>query len=126
MKANYKNRVGVFCLFCLPLLAMYLIFSFTPLIKTFFYSVTDWSGYGDYNFVGFENFLPLIGKAAGHGTECGFDDAHMCISFRCCVCIFEKSMSVCRLQSDIRSYAFDFFPRKAVYTAFGTLICSGR
>ncbi len=60
MKANYKNRVGVFCLFCLPLLAMYLIFSFTPLIKTFFYSVTDWSGYGDYNFVGFENFVKVF------------------------------------------------------------------
>ena len=60
MKANYKNRVGVFCLFCLPLLAMYLIFSFTPLIKTFFYSVTDWSGYGDYNFVGFDNFIKVF------------------------------------------------------------------
>lgn len=35
---------------------MYLIFSFTPLIKTFFYSITDWSGYGDYNFIGFQNF----------------------------------------------------------------------
>ncbi len=56
MKASYRNRVGVFCLFCLPLLAMYLTFSFTPLIKTFFYSVTDWSGYGDYNFIGFQNF----------------------------------------------------------------------
>ena len=60
MKANYRNRVGVFCLFCLPLLAMYLIFSFTPLIKTFFYSITDWSGYGDYNFVGFDNFVKVF------------------------------------------------------------------
>lgn len=39
---------------------MYLIFSFTPLIKTFFYSVTDWSGYGDYNFVGFKNFVTVF------------------------------------------------------------------
>ena len=56
MKANYRNRVGVFCLFCLPLLAMYLLFSFTPLIQTFYYSVTNWSGYGDYEFIGFQNF----------------------------------------------------------------------
>lgn len=39
---------------------MYLIFSFTPLIKTFFYSITDWSGYGDYNFVGFDNFVKVF------------------------------------------------------------------
>lgn len=39
---------------------MYLTFSFTPLIKTFFYSVTDWSGYGDWNFVGIENFLRVF------------------------------------------------------------------
>ena len=63
MKANYRNRVGVFCLFCLPLLAMYLIFSFTPLIQTFYYSVTDWSGYGDYNFVGFQNFQKVFKDA---------------------------------------------------------------
>ena len=60
MKANYRNRVGVFCLFCLPLLAMYLILSFTPLIKTFFYSVTNWSGYGDWEFVGFDNFRKVL------------------------------------------------------------------
>ena len=63
MKANYRNRVGVFCLFCLPLLAMYLLFSFTPLIQTFYYSITDWSGYGDYNFIGFQNFQKVFNDA---------------------------------------------------------------
>lgn len=60
MKANYRSRVGVFCLFCLPLLALYLIFTFAPLIKTFFYAVTNWSGYGDWKFVGMDNFVKVF------------------------------------------------------------------
>ena len=63
MKANYRSRVGVFCLFCLPLLAMYILFSFVPLIKTFYYSITDWSGYGDFNYIGFENFTKVFKDA---------------------------------------------------------------
>ncbi len=61
MKSMYKSRVLTFCLFCLPLLAMYLTFSFIPLIKTFIYAFTDWTGYGnEYNWIGFENFKEIL------------------------------------------------------------------
>lgn len=61
MKSMYKNRVGTFCLFCLPLFAMYILFGFIPLIKTFVYSLTDWSGYGnEYNWIGLDNFKKIM------------------------------------------------------------------
>lgn len=56
-----KSRIITFCVFCLPLLAMYLWFGFVPLIKTFVYSLTDWSGYGtEYNWIGLENFKQVL------------------------------------------------------------------
>ena len=42
---------------------MYILFSFVPLIKTFYYSITDWSGYGDFNYIGFENFTKVFKDA---------------------------------------------------------------
>ena len=61
MKSIRKSRIITFCVFCLPLLAMYLWFGFVPLIKTFVYSLTDWSGYGnDYNWIGLANFKKVL------------------------------------------------------------------
>ena len=42
---------------------MYLIFSFVPLVQTFYYSITNWSGYGDYEYVGLQNFVKVFNDA---------------------------------------------------------------
>ena len=56
---NKTNRILYFLL--LPALVLYVVFWVLPVIMSFFYGFTDWSGVGDYHFVGLQNFQYLLG-----------------------------------------------------------------
>lgn len=56
---NKTNRI-LYC-FLIPALLLYVIFWVSPVIMSFFYGFTDWSGVGDYQFVGLQNFQYLLG-----------------------------------------------------------------
>lgn len=57
--ANKRKRRILF-LFIVPALVSYLIFWISPVLMSFFYGLTNWSGLGDYDFVGLDNFKFLI------------------------------------------------------------------
>ena len=57
--ANKRKRRSLF-LFIVPALVFYLIFWISPVLMSFFYGLTNWSGLGDYDFVGLDNFKFLI------------------------------------------------------------------
>lgn len=57
--ANKRKRRILF-LFIVPALVFYLIFWISPVLMSFFYGLTNWSGLGDYDFVGLDNFKFLI------------------------------------------------------------------
>ena len=57
--ANKKKRRILF-LFIVPALVFYLVFWISPVLMSFFYGLTNWSGLGDYDFVGLDNFKFLI------------------------------------------------------------------
>ena len=57
--ANKRKR-RIFFLFIVPALVFYLIFWISPVLMSFFYGLTNWSGLGDYDFVGLDNFKFLI------------------------------------------------------------------
>lgn len=44
----------------LPALALFLIFHTIPVLQGFFYSFTDFAGYGEWDFVGFRNYTALF------------------------------------------------------------------
>ena len=56
---NKTNRILYFLLF--PALVLYVVFWVLPVIMSFFFFFTDWSGVGDYHFVGLQNFQYLLG-----------------------------------------------------------------
>lgn len=56
-----KNKTrNTLLLFIVPALVLYLVFWVAPVLMSFYYGFTDWSGLGDYNFVGFKNFINLV------------------------------------------------------------------
>ena len=57
--ANKRKRRILF-LFIVPALVFYLIFWVSPVLMSFFYGLTNWSGLGDYDSVGLDNFKFLI------------------------------------------------------------------
>ena len=57
--ANKRKRRILF-LFIVPALVFYLIFWISPVLMSFFYGLTNWSGLGDYDLVGLDNFKFLI------------------------------------------------------------------
>lgn len=57
--ANKRKRRILF-LFIVPALVFYLVFWISPVLMSFFYGLTNWSGLGDYDFVGLDNFKFLI------------------------------------------------------------------
>ena len=57
--ANKRKRRILF-LFIVPALVFYLVFWIPPVLMSFFYGLTNWSGLGDYDFVGLDNFKFLI------------------------------------------------------------------
>lgn len=49
------NKFGYF--FITPFFVVYLIFSLYPVLYTFYLSLTSYSGYGDYDFIGISNYI---------------------------------------------------------------------
>lgn len=58
MLKSKRNRV-LLC-FVIPALLLYVTFWILPVLMSFYYGFTDWSGVGDYSFVGFDNFKYLF------------------------------------------------------------------
>ncbi|MEE1397192.1 MAG: sugar ABC transporter permease [Ruminococcus sp.] len=63
MKGRKKmsNRERTFLLMILPALILFIAFNTIPLITGAIYSFTNYRGYGDYDFVGFRNYIDLFG-----------------------------------------------------------------
>ncbi|WP_163538742.1 sugar ABC transporter permease [Gracilibacillus sp. YIM 98692] len=55
-----QKRQNAFILMTIPALALFFIFHTFPVLQGIFYSFTDWKGYGDWNFVGFKNYLNVF------------------------------------------------------------------
>jgi len=55
----YKYMIMGF-IFLIPAIAVYLIFMGYPLWRTFYLSTTQWTGFGEATFVGFDNFVNLF------------------------------------------------------------------
>lgn len=62
MKGRKKmsNRERTFLLMILPALILFIAFNTIPLITGAIYSFTNYRGYGDYDFVGFRNYIDLF------------------------------------------------------------------
>ncbi|SDI07203.1 carbohydrate ABC transporter permease [Alteribacillus bidgolensis] len=54
------NRNRAFLMMTLPALLLFFTFHTYPVLQGFFYSFTDWKGYGEWNFVGFSNYLNVL------------------------------------------------------------------
>lgn len=46
--------------FLLPSILLYAVFMIYPLLRTFYLSLTSWSGFGEAEYIGFSNFLSLF------------------------------------------------------------------
>ena len=55
-----SNRERTFLLMILPALILFVAFNTIPLITGAIYSFTNYRGYGDYDFVGFRNYIDLF------------------------------------------------------------------
>lgn len=56
-----ENRLRkMLLIFIIPALVLYLVFWVLPVLMSFFYGLTNWSGFGTYDFVGIKNFQSLI------------------------------------------------------------------
>lgn len=59
MQAARRKRLAIM-IGLLPALAVYIIFSIIPIIQAFYYSVMEWDGLTDMNFVGLDNFIKIL------------------------------------------------------------------
>ncbi len=57
---TWSKNDKIFLGFLLPVLALFFCFNTLPLIKGFYYGLTNFRGYGDYDFVGLRNFQDLF------------------------------------------------------------------
>ncbi|HHV12602.1 MAG TPA: sugar ABC transporter permease [Clostridiales bacterium] len=55
-----RRKRYILLAFLVPALSFYLIFWISPVLMSFFYGLTNWSGLGDYDFIGLKNFKYLI------------------------------------------------------------------
>ncbi len=60
MKKPMSNRTKTYILMILPALILFIAFNTIPLITGAFYSLTNYRGYGSYDFVGLRNFKDLF------------------------------------------------------------------
>ena len=60
MKKPISNRTKTYILMTLPALILFVAFNTIPLITGAFYSLTNYRGYGSYDFVGLRNFIDLF------------------------------------------------------------------
>ena len=61
MMKNQRERT--FLLITIPILALFICFNTVPLIKGVIYSFTNYKGFGNYNYVGFQNYIDLFSDA---------------------------------------------------------------
>jgi raffinose/stachyose/melibiose transport system permease protein len=58
---SFWTQKRTFALFVIPGLSLYIVFNICPIIMGFFYSMTDWNGYGKrYHFLGFQNYAEIF------------------------------------------------------------------
>ena len=55
-----KKKRNVLLLFIVPALLMYVTFWILPVLMSFFFCFTNWSGMGEYKFIGLNNFKYLL------------------------------------------------------------------
>lgn len=58
-----KSKLAFFCVFCLPSLLLYILFSVYPIIKSVYTSFYNWSGYGELTsdaFIGLQNYVTIL------------------------------------------------------------------
>ncbi|MFC0525900.1 carbohydrate ABC transporter permease [Pontibacillus salicampi] len=54
------NRQRAFLLMAMPAVIIFFIFHTYPVLQGIFYSFTNWRGYGEWDFVGFRNYLNVF------------------------------------------------------------------
>ena len=60
MKNKMTNKEKTFLAIIIPVVILFFIFNTLPMIKGFIYSLTNYKGYGYYQFVGFRNYIDLF------------------------------------------------------------------
>lgn len=58
-----KSKILFFCIFCLPSILLYFLFSVYPIISSFYTSFFEWSGFSKLTsdaFVGFKNYIDIM------------------------------------------------------------------
>lgn len=60
MKNKMTNKEKTFLAIIIPAVILFFIFNTLPMIKGFIYSLTNYKGYGSYQFVGFRNYIDLF------------------------------------------------------------------
>ena len=63
MKNKMTNKEKTFLAIIIPVVILFFIFNTLPRIKGFIYSLTNYKGYGSYEFVGFRNYIDLFSDA---------------------------------------------------------------
>jgi len=54
------KKQAAFALMTIPAVALFFLFHTYPALQGIFYSFTDWSGYGEWKFVGLKNYINLL------------------------------------------------------------------
>ncbi|MGL5347192.1 MAG: carbohydrate ABC transporter permease [Peptostreptococcaceae bacterium] len=65
---NMNKRKRMFYLMIVPGVLLFFIFHTLPFLTGIFYSFTDWKGYGNWDFVGFKNYLNVIRDTRVHSS----------------------------------------------------------
>ena len=60
VRNKWSKNDKIFMRYLIPILILFFLFNTLPLIKGFYYGLTNYRGYGDYDFVGVRNFVDLI------------------------------------------------------------------
>ena len=60
MKKKMTNKEKTFLSIIIPVVILFFAFNTLPMIKGFIYSLTNYKGYGSYQFVGFRNYIDLF------------------------------------------------------------------
>lgn len=60
MKKKMTNKEKTFLAIIISVVILFFIFNTLPMIKGFIYSLTNYKGYGSYQFVGFRNYIDLF------------------------------------------------------------------
>ena len=63
MKKKMTNKEKTFLSIIIPVVILFFAFNTLPMNKGFIYSLTNYKGYGSYEFVGFRNYIDLFSDA---------------------------------------------------------------